>query len=201
MIYISIYRASTGSPNGLKNLPNGNSTHGGSPKSPTDVDNNVHEGFSAIVVKVSGAAAPPPAVVASTPTFGSLDDEKSVSMPNQNPVSATSAPASTVPSSASDPTLSNHTQGIQKGSGNAIGLELSKSEKTAPRSVNSMQNGKTSNDCKVAENYGDIKHDGSLAQMPSNSDKQSQLKPNVPAKGILICYRLRVAFYLHTFTY
>ncbi|KAM1204815.1 hypothetical protein EV1_005811 [Malus domestica] len=177
-------KASTGSPNGLKSLPNGNSTHVGSPKSPTDVDNNVREVFSAIVVKQSGAAAPPPAVVASTPTFGSLDDEKSVSIPNQTPVSATTAPASTIPSSASDPALSNHTQGIQKGSGNVIGLELSKSEKTTPRSVNSVQNGKTSNDCKVAENYGDIKHDGSLAQMPSNSDKQSQSKPNVPAKVV-----------------
>lgn len=204
MIYISLYRASTGAPNGLKNLPNGNSTHGGSPKFPMGVDNNVREGFAAIVAKKSGAAAPCPTVGASTPTFGSLDDEKSVSIPNQPPVSATLDSASTVPS-ASDPAMSNHTQGTKKGSGNAVGLELSKSEKTTPSSVNSVQNGKTSIDSKVAENNGDIKpsqsnlpsnHGVSMALMPYNSDTQSQMpsngdkqlqNPSFPAKGILTC--------------
>ncbi|KAM2056340.1 hypothetical protein ACFX16_029159 [Malus domestica] len=179
-------KASTGAPNGLKNLPNGNSTHGDSPKSPMGVDNNVREGFAAIVAKKSGDAAPCPAVGASTPTFGSLDDEKSVSIPNQPPVSATLDSASTIPS-ASDPAMSNHTQGTKKGSGNAVGLELSKSEKTTPSSVNSVQNGMTSIDSKVAENNGGItpsqpnlpsNHGVSMALMPYNSDTQSQMPSN-----------------------
>lgn len=197
MIYIFISRASTGTPNGVTNLSNGSSIHSSAPKSPMGVDNNVREGGSAIDVKKLGAAASRPAAVASTPTFGSLDHEKPVSIPEQLPISAPSASASSVYSSASDPAVSNHVQENKKGSVDAIGLESSKSVKRASRSANSVVVAEKNWNIKPSQPHFPSNDDGSLAKLPSKSVKQSQLEPAVPLKGILTCYTLRVAFYFH----
>lgn len=157
------------------------------------VDNNVREGGSAIDVKKLGAAASRPAAVTSTPTFGSLDREKPVSIPEQLPISAPPASAS----SASDPAVSNHVQENKKGSVDAIGLESSKSVKRASRSANSVVVAEKNWNIKPSQPHFSSNDDGSLANLPSKSVKQSQLESAVPLKGILTCYTLKVAFYFH----
>ncbi|VVA18787.1 PREDICTED: GBF-interacting [Prunus dulcis] len=178
--------ASTGTPNGVPNLSNGSSVHSSAPKSPTSVDNNVREGGSAIDAKKLGAAASRPAAVTSTPTFGSLDHEKPVSIPEQLPISAPPASASSVYSSASDPAVSNHVQENKKGSVDAIGLESSKSVKRASRSANSVVVAEKNWNIKPSQPHFSSNNDDSLAKLPSKSVKQSQLESAVPLKVVTL---------------